>query len=385
MKFTRRTATTAAHHVPENWTTLGKIQSWYIALRIAQPHNLNTDPLHSGGKTYHHPSLLVNFDQTSLHLLPKSNKTYAPGGADTVALIGKNDMRLIHCTLLCSATSNRERSRHLLPQVVYQGKTARSLPVNWLEYNNQGWHVTFTQSHWSDLTTLQDLFLLKLKPYRDEMIERYHLNPESKLLVQVDRWSVQTGKAFRAFHREKCAAWCEMIYIPPRCTPKLQLCDVMLNHVLKADIRRQFTAWLAECVLHDNRLFPDNFDEKRMLKKSMLRNNSIIWVHNAWHALERKHTYIDAGWDDVLYTFGDPWSEEWQTAASTQRTACENDPAHLFNKLYLRAVNLAAAPAAPAAVAVAQQAQWSLAEVGHATLLAGEQGRLRCMERGGPE
>jgi hypothetical protein len=62
-------------------------------------------------------------DQTGIHLVPAARFTYERAGSKTVAVVGAEDKRQI---TVCVAASLRG---DLLPlQLIFQGKTSRSLP-----------------------------------------------------------------------------------------------------------------------------------------------------------------------------------------------------------------------------------------------------------------
>jgi len=90
--------------------------------------------------------VVVNSDQTGVHLKPFLERTYEVKGAKQVLSLGKEDKRQF--TVLGSVTVDGV----LLPlQVVFQGKTGRVLPMNAAAVIAalEGWHLTHNANHWS--------------------------------------------------------------------------------------------------------------------------------------------------------------------------------------------------------------------------------------------
>jgi hypothetical protein len=96
--------------------------------------------------------LVVNSDQTGVHLKPLLERTYEVKGAKQVLNLGKEDKRQF--TVLGSAAADGV----LLPlQVVFQGKTGQVLPKNAVAMiaTSEGWHLTHSVNHWSTQETMR--------------------------------------------------------------------------------------------------------------------------------------------------------------------------------------------------------------------------------------
>jgi len=101
------------------------------------------------------PELIINADQTGIHLLPSPTCTWNPKGDKQVHIIGKNEKRQV--TLMMASTA----SGHLLKsQVIVPGKTTQSLPpadklqpfVKYLKYSFSG-----GDKHWSNLKMMKEV------------------------------------------------------------------------------------------------------------------------------------------------------------------------------------------------------------------------------------
>ena len=88
MAYSWRVRTTAASKLPLDW----RDQGIRMAKRIAYFMQLYKV----------HPSLVVNMDQTGVHLAPVDNKTYNTRGGKDVKLIGADDKRQITACLASS-------------------------------------------------------------------------------------------------------------------------------------------------------------------------------------------------------------------------------------------------------------------------------------------
>ena len=76
---------------------------------------------------------------------------------------------------------------YLPPQIIYQGKTRKCLPVVKFPPN---WNITFTENHWAnELTTLQYIDVILL-PYVKQKRQDLKL-PNQPCLVIFDRFKAQ--------------------------------------------------------------------------------------------------------------------------------------------------------------------------------------------------
>ena len=69
------------------------------------------------------PSLIFNWDQTGLNLVPGSNWTMERKGTKRVGIAGCKDKRMITAVFCCSAMGD-----FLPPQLIYNGETNRCHP-----------------------------------------------------------------------------------------------------------------------------------------------------------------------------------------------------------------------------------------------------------------
>lgn len=131
-------------------------------------------------------------------------------------------------------------------QVIYQGKTAQSLPP--LEKRSgvkfKGWHWTQSENHWSNLDAMKALVINIIEPYRLRKCEELGLPTTSFLLWLIDCWSVHISKEFRKWLKDRYK-YLLVIYVSPNCTPKGQPQDAGTQKPFKTGVHRSFRSWQA--------------------------------------------------------------------------------------------------------------------------------------------
>jgi len=146
--WTWRRTMGAARKLPKDWVVQGE----EMAFRVAALCSMHLVPDY----------LVVNSDQTGVHMKPFSEQTYEVKGAKQVLSLGKEDKRQF--TMLGSAAADGV----LLPlQVVFQGKTGQVLPKNAAAViaTSEGWHLTHSANHWSTQETMRSFVQKVLHPY----------------------------------------------------------------------------------------------------------------------------------------------------------------------------------------------------------------------------
>jgi len=152
-------------------------------------------------------------------------------GSKRVDLVGKDDKRLI--TACFAGTMEGD---YLPPQLVYEGKTSCCLPQ--VDFSD-GWHVTYSSTHWCNENTMQD--------YVDEIILHY-INMKRKeiklpsnhpalLLFNNKVQCSETVLTYIDTHNVY------MVLIPANCMDRLQPLDISVNKPAKDFLRKQFQQW----------------------------------------------------------------------------------------------------------------------------------------------
>jgi hypothetical protein len=298
LNWTFRRATTGSS-LPLHWRDDGVKLLKRIAIRIDEVNHSNSVRI-----TFD-PSLLINFDQTGVHLVPKSNYTYASKGSGNVAVIGEDDRRQITAVMASSADGD------LLPlQLIFQGKTERCEPTPTDDVKRSLFHITHSENHWSNQTTMEAYIERIIQPYIQQKIVEKRLPRDSRAIVLLDCWSVHKSAEFRTFVKKKYKNII-LVFIPPNCTSKLQICDTHLNFPFKRGIRNRFNQWtmntFVEQLEKDDTLDVD-------LKMSTLKPLVLQWCHETWEAMRQQREYIVGAWTS-LFTLFDPFSPANQLQA----------------------------------------------------------------------
>lgn len=95
----------------------------------------------------------------------------------------------------------------LLPlQVVFIGTKHKTLPPNnerkFMCINN-GWGLTFNESHWSTLETIKRIVHKILLPYLHSQIKQLGLPKHHKMVCMLNCWSIHKGKEFLDYMKKK--------------------------------------------------------------------------------------------------------------------------------------------------------------------------------------
>lgn len=237
-----------------------------------------------------HPSLVVNMDQTGVHLVSASKHTYEMVSAADVAVVGAEDKRQITA---CVAASLRG---DLLPlQLIFQGKTARSLPAVTPASIAARVDITHSDNHWSTQETMRGWITRVLLPFTERMIETHELASNAHVLLLLDAWSVHRSAEFRDWLNSEHPR-IHLVYVPSNCTSKLQLADVALQRPFKSCITQSFSEWAAATIAKQIRSGEITGIADKLGMK-MLKPLVLQWCIDSWKGLrERKQLILD-GWE----------------------------------------------------------------------------------------
>uniref|UniRef100_A0A1X7SFZ8 DDE-1 domain-containing protein n=1 Tax=Amphimedon queenslandica TaxID=400682 RepID=A0A1X7SFZ8_AMPQE len=88
-------------------------------------------------------SLIINWDQTAVQVVPSCSWTMEKKGTKRIEVAAIDDKRQITAVFGCTLSGN------FLPiQLIYQGKTTKCLPNN-IDFPRD-WQISFTDNHWSN-------------------------------------------------------------------------------------------------------------------------------------------------------------------------------------------------------------------------------------------
>lgn len=236
-----------------------------------------------------HPSLVINMDQTGVHLIPAASWTYEKQGSAAVAVVGAEDKRQITACLGSSLYGD------LLPlQLIFAGKTARVLPPETASSKAARVQLTFSDNHWSSLATMQQWVTELLLPYAQRCIQQHELNSNAHMLLVLDCWAVHKSEEFRFWLRTQHPR-IHLVFVPANCTSKLQVADVTLQRPFKATIRRCFEQWAAE-EMRKQIAAGDIVGFRDVFGMATLKPLVLRWCTDSWQELQQRKDVVAQGW-----------------------------------------------------------------------------------------
>ena len=103
--------------------------------------------------------LILNWDQTALHLVPTGQWPMHRSGEKVVPIINSDNKRQITADL--AVTMSRQ---YLPPQLIYQGKTKHCHPAGEVP---EGWDIWHSHNHWSNEETMLRYVEMVIMPFID--------------------------------------------------------------------------------------------------------------------------------------------------------------------------------------------------------------------------
>ena len=211
-------------------------------------------------------------------------------GSSDVAIVGAEDKRQITA---CVAASLRG---DLLPlQLIFQGKTARSLPAATAASIAARVDITCSDNHWSTQETMQRWVTKVLLPHSERMIDTHSLDADANILLLLDCWAVHKSAEFRGWLQIEHPR-IHLVFVPANCTSKLQLADVALQRPFKSCITQSFNDWAAAAVAEQIQR-GEITGLATQLGMAALKPLVLQWCVDSWNGLrERKRLILD-GWE----------------------------------------------------------------------------------------
>jgi len=287
--FTYKRATTSGQKLPADWeekveTMIDRAAAVVVKYKIA------------------HPSLVINWDQSAIMLVPTSKYTYHSKKDKHVSVTGQDDKRQI--TTVVGGTLEGE----LLPlQMIFAGqeknrKQHKAVPVmdddTALRVKAAGWHLTQTPNHWSSQLSMVDYVDRIITPWVTAKRQQ-HKCPGSHVLLLFDCWSVHKSEEFLGWMKEHHPDF-HIVFIPACCTGKAQPADVVMQRPLKCEITNQFLQWTTEIMTAQLR--PDSSDVPDFeINTAMgtLKPRLVTWTFEAWSRLRERKAMILKGWSNI--------------------------------------------------------------------------------------
>ena len=270
-----RKQTSPASLLPPDWGQQGIDMAKRIAFHM-QVHKV-------------HPSLIVNMDQTGVHLAPADSRTFAPTGSKEVKVIAADDKRQITACVASSLDGD------LLPlQLIFTGTTKLCEPKPTAESTAAHVHITHSDNHWSSQETMKQWVTELLLPYSERRIQEHNLPRDSHIILLLDVWSVHKSQEFRDY-LSSTYPHIHLVFVPANCTSKLQVADVVLQRPFKHGIRLRFNLWAAD-ILREQVRSNDLIGLSPYLKMSVIKPLVLDWVVGSWMKLQQGRNYFKMGW-----------------------------------------------------------------------------------------
>ena len=154
---------------------------------------------------------------------------------------------------------------------------------------------------------MQQWIVEVLLPYAERISGR----PKADIVLVLDVWAVHKSKEFRLFlstHHPQI----HLVFVPPNCTSKLQVADVVLQRPFKHGLRKRFNDWAA-------RLIKEQIDNDAVvglnpfLKMASIKPLILQWCINSWERLQEGREYIKTGWITCCVSLYDVLDQEQRT------------------------------------------------------------------------
>lgn len=288
LNMTWRVRTGAASKLPVHWRELGVA----AAKRIAWNMVVHDVPA----------CLVINMDQTGVHLAPVDNRTYDEQGSKHVKVIGGDDKRQITACIASSLAGD------LLPlQLIFQGKTILCHPPITDAAKQARVHITHSHNHWSSLQTMKEYIKEVIVPYAERTVPANEDGRPHNIVLVLDVWSVHKGTEFRAFLRTEHPN-IRLVFVPANCTSQLQVADVILQRPFKHGLRSRFNIWAAD-IIREQIEKNDVTGLAPYLKMASIKPLVLQWCIDSWSKMKHGRDFIKMGWHTCvvsLYNVHDP-------------------------------------------------------------------------------
>ena len=232
------------------------------------------------------PSMVLNYDETSVPAAPDKSYTMEVRGVRTVRIAGKNDKRNI--TAVIGITQD---GGMVAPQFLYKGSTELCLPRRGIfppDYD-----VVPTPKHWSTTASKMRLVRNNIIPYLNR--KRRELNLEEGndfALLILDRHRTNLTAELHDLLRQNRILY---VLVPPSMTDQCQPCDQQPNRIFKESIRNSFIRFHSNLLLAHIRSGRPVNTFKLDMRWGALKHRHAAWCTIAIETLRRRpHAIRDA-------------------------------------------------------------------------------------------
>ncbi len=212
-----------------------------------------------------HDSLIINWDQTSMKIVPTSSWTMEKKGTKRVEIAATDDKRQITGVFGCSVAGD------FLPlQLVYKGTTPRCLPKN-VDFPKD-WDLAYSANHWSNEATMKDYVNHVILPYVSQKRKELGLSSKQAAIVIFDYFKGQCLPSIFKLLEDNDIFY---VLVPANCTDRLQPLDVSVNKPAKDFMKQKFQEWYANIILKQ---LQDNIDEPVDMRLSIMKPMVSKWA-----------------------------------------------------------------------------------------------------------
>lgn len=170
--------------------------------------------------------------------------------------------------------------------MIYAGKTTKCHPVAPFP---AAWHITHTESHWSNEETMCQYIDKVLVPYFSSTRRHLSLARNHPCLLILDVFAAHRTESFR---RKLVEHDIKVRYVPGGCTGELQPLDVAINDTFKKRMKDHFSEYYAKKVQDSLR---SNGEIKVDLSTSAIKPLHARWLIKVLRELAQNKEHLQSG------------------------------------------------------------------------------------------
>ena len=220
MGFVQRASTTGKVHIPESAIPEAELSFQHKIVNFVEKYNIPS-------------SLVLNSDQTPSKYVTVGRTTLVQRNTTTVNIAGSTDKRSITATFTVTLDGR------ILPfQVIYGGKTTRSLPsVSFPE----SFSLRVNEKHFGNTDEVIKHLMEIVVPYVNQQRKELLLHDQPALLI----WDVFRGQLTDPVTSTLKENNIFVVFVPNKMTDLFQPLDLTTNKWVKDFMKKKFCEWFA--------------------------------------------------------------------------------------------------------------------------------------------
>lgn len=219
-------------------------------------------------------SLIFNWDQTPLHLVPTGQWTMNKEKEKVISIAHSDDKRQITATLAVTLTGE-----YLPPQLIFQGKTTRCHPRVDVP---EGWDLWHSPNHWANEETMTRYLHRVIIPFVNRKRGELGVSNTQPALAIFDCFKGQTTDLILQTLKKNNIV---SVIVPANCTDKLQPIDLSINKPIKDGLRSSFQSWYANEIQKQIKDDPQLQHVKVDLSAPAVKTSSTKWLISLWESI----------------------------------------------------------------------------------------------------